>query len=174
MAYKHLPHFDLLGCYQFITFRTFDSTDSFLAKLVLWDMSNSKRQMAMDDYLDHSTQGNYLNSDVLLKLHAFLMKQDTLLYDLAAFSIMPNHVHLLIRPYLALSLVMQKIKGGSAREINRVLGKTGVFWAKSYYDRAIRDERHFSLVYEYIKHNPDKLMVKSDVVFRFYGVYESA
>ncbi len=84
---------------------------------------------------------------------------------------MPNHVHMLIKPNVDLPFAMQSIKGNSARLVNQILCKKGQFWAADYFDRLIRDERHFRLVYEYIKNNPLKLNEAKDAPKRFYGVY---
>lgn len=155
--HRHLPHIDLVGHYQFITFRTFDSVDDFVKKLSTGAQSNAKKQLAVDAYLDQSPKGAYLTGEVLDFLSAFLKSKDGVLYELVAFAMMSNHVHLLIKPMAGLSQVMQAIKGVSARTINTMLGKTGKFWADDYYDKLIRDERHFAVVYEYIKNNPLKI-----------------
>ncbi len=156
--FRHLPHIDLVGYYQFVTFRTFDSVDEFMRK---WDfspaISNKEKQLKIDDYLDTSTNGAYLQGEVLEWLFAFLLSQDKKLYELVAFAIMNNHVHILFKPLESLGKVMQKIKGASAKKTNELLGKSGRFWADDYYDKAIRDERHFLAVYEYIKNNPLKI-----------------
>jgi len=65
---------------------------------------------------------------------------------------------------------MQRIKGGSAKMINELLGRRGPFWARDYYDKAIRDERHFDVVYQYIKNNPLKLGAAEAALPRFYGI----
>ncbi|MEA2072335.1 MAG: transposase, partial [Campylobacterota bacterium] len=152
---KHLnlPHIDIDGYYQFITFRTFDSIDSYLKKLYDTKKSNRQKQQDIDNYLDSSNSGAYLNDEVLEYLYDFLKTQDGKLYDLVAFCIMPNHIHLLLKPFDKLPKVMQKIKGSTAHHINKILNKSGKFWASNYYDKAIRDERHFIVVYEYIKNN---------------------
>ena len=93
-------------------------------------------------------------------------------YKLIAFAIMPNHIHLLLKPFDKLAYVIKKIKGGSAKEINEMMGRNGTFWAKDYYDKAIRDQKHFEIVYEYIKNNPLKLAKQPPSLPRFYGVYE--
>ena len=172
MKYTHLPHLDLVGHYQFITFRTFDSMDGYLKKLSLQNKSNDRKQLDIDRYLDTSCRGAYLQGDVLTTLYDFLKKQDGLWYELIAFSIMPNHVHLLIRPLESLASLMQNIKGSSSRMINGIMGKSGRFWARDYYDKAIRDEKHFSVVYTYIKNNPLKLRDCNITGSRFYGIYE--
>ncbi|MCK4708978.1 MAG: transposase, partial [Gammaproteobacteria bacterium] len=153
MKHEHLPHIDIEGFYQFVTFRTHDSTDSYLKKLSLQNKANSEIQLDIDQYLDSSQKGAYLTGEALAYLRDFLISKDGILFELVAFSIMPNHVHLLFKPNEKLVVVMQKIKGASSRVINQMLSQKGKFWATDYYDKAIRDERHFSVVYKYIKHN---------------------
>ncbi len=170
--YQHLPHIDVEGYYQFITFRTQDSTDGFLRRLATQDMPNNKKQLAADEHIDTSQRGAYLNGQVLTALNTFLKEKEGELYQLIAFSIMPNHVHLLIKPHEKLPVVMQRIKGGSAKMINELLGRRGPFWARDYYDKAIRDERHFDVVYQYIKNNPLKLGAAEAALPRFYSIPE--
>ena len=156
--YSRLPHIDLLGYYQFVTFRTYESHDEFMHKLCLSPaLSNKEKQLKIDEYLDASSNGAYLQDEVLEWLFEFLLRQDKKLYELVAFAIMNNHVHILFKPLQSLSKVMQRIKGVSAKRINELLSKSGKFWADDYYDKAIRDERHFWVVYEYIKNNPLKI-----------------
>ena len=66
---------------------------------------------------------------------------------------------------------MQMVKGISARKINQEMQRTGKLWANDYYDRLIRNEKHFDVVYRYLKRNPLVLKEKS-IVPRFYGIYE--
>ena len=172
MAYCHLPHRDLTGCYQFISFRTFDSTDVFLQKLSAQEVDNNKKQLQADLHLDNSQQGAYLHGEVLLYLSEFIKNKDQELYHLIAFCIMPNHVHLLIKPLIKLSTLMNNLKGSSSKAINEIMHRQGTFWAKSYYDKGIRDQKHFDVVYNYIKNNPAKLVETNLATSRFYGVYE--
>ena len=153
----HLPHIDVQGVYQFITFRTAASTDPYLLQLYGQTQNNAEKQMAIDAHLDLSEKGAYFYTDTLRFMFDFLIEQQLDLYTLVCFAIMPNHIHLLIQPKERLATVMQKIKGKSAREINKRLNRSGKFWAKDYYDKGIRDERHFRVVYEYIRNNPLKL-----------------
>lgn len=172
--YRHLPHIDVEGYYQFITFRTQDSTDDFLRRLATQSMPNDKKQLAADEHIDTSQRGAHLKGQVLTALSSFLKKKEGELYELIAFSIMPNHVHLLIKPHEKLPVMMQRIKGGSAKMINELLGRRGPFWARDYYDKAIRDERHFDVVYQYIKNNPLKLGAAEAALPRFYGILVAA
>ena len=41
--------------------------------------------------------------------------------------------------------------------INEMMGRNGLFWANGYYDKAIRDEKHFGVVYQYIKKQSFKI-----------------
>ena len=157
MKYTHLPHVNIDGYYQFITFRTFDSVDEYVKKISSTNQPNQTKQQQIDDYLDSSTNGAYLNGKILEFLYEFLKSKDGVLCELVAFAIMNNHVHLLIKPLESLSKIVQSIKGGSAKIINEMIGKSGKFWADDYYDKVVRDEKHFVVVYEYIKNNPLKI-----------------
>ena len=172
MEYNHLPHIHLENHYQFVTFRTRDSVDGYLKKLLSGAGSNSKKQLEIDEYLDQSPLGAYLNTKILLELFDYFQSREGQLYILAAFCIMPNHVHLLIKPLAALPVVMRMIKGSTARSINQILKQHGPFWAPDYFDRLIRNEQHFRVIYEYIKNNPLKLEEDKDAPNRFYGMYE--
>ena len=46
-------------------------------------------------------------------------------YDLHAFVVMPNHVHLLLTPCVDPSRFLQSLKGFTAREANKLLRRTG-------------------------------------------------
>jgi REP element-mobilizing transposase RayT len=175
MKHRHLPHLDIKGYYQFITFRTHDSVDGFLKKLAQQNQPNNHKQLAIDNYLDGSAKGAYLHDVALSSLYRFLQEKDTVLYELIAFAIMPNHVHLLLKPLENLATMMQKIKGGSAKVLNQILNKQGRFWAQDYYDRLIRDERHFYQVYNYIRNNPIELPQIDGAEApspRFYGIWK--
>lgn len=77
-------------------------------------------------------------------------------YWLHAWCIMPNHVHALVTPSpaITLSALLHTWKSFSAKQANRVLGRSGQFWMQEYFDRSMRDERHFVSVVEYIHNNP--------------------
>jgi REP element-mobilizing transposase RayT len=68
---------------------------------------------------------------------------------------MPNHVHLLLQPKASLSRITNGLKGASAREANRVLGRTGQpFWQDESFDRWVRGAGEFARIREYILQNP--------------------
>ena len=168
---RNLPHIDLVDRYQFVTFRTHDSIDEYLKRIANKDISTSLKQYEADQYLDTSKKGAYLNGEVLAYLYRFLLSKDRLLYELVAFSIMPNHLHLLFKQKEKIAKTVLLIKGASSFEINKILGRKGAFWEKGYFDKGIRDEAHFGIVYDYIANNAVKAGL-NDSKERFYGIYK--
>jgi REP element-mobilizing transposase RayT len=82
-------------------------------------------------------------------------KTDMHLYELVAFCIMANYVHLLIEPRTGLSQITRALKGFTAREANRILNRTGQrFWQDESYDRWIRVKDALNRVIRYIEQNP--------------------
>ena len=79
-------------------------------------------------------------------------------YRLHAWTIMPNHGHVLATPLgeHSLSAILQAWKSFTARKANEILVRKGSFWAPEYFDRAIRDEAHYSNALTYIAMNPVK------------------
>ena len=77
------------------------------------------------------------------------------LYELHAWVVMPNHIHLLILPRVPLPRITHWIKGKTSRDANVILGRTGQpFWQDESYDHWVRDERQFHRVVAYIEENP--------------------
>lgn len=167
---RHLPHIDMVGYYQFVTFRTHDSIDDFLKRISKEDISNSLKQYKVDKYLDTSHKGAYLNGEVVQWFKSFLLSKDGILYNLVAFSIMPNHLHLLFKQKENIATTIKIVKGASAFEINKILNRKGTLWGKGYFDKGIRDQEHFDVVYNYIAHNAEKANL-SDAKERFHGIY---
>ena len=171
ILHTNLPHIDVPEHYQFVTFRTKDSIDDYLKKMFFTDLDNRVKQYKIDQHLDQSTKGSCLNDKVIDEIKTYFRSYDKELFDIVAFCIMPNHVHILFKQKKPLSEVMRVIKGGSAHIANNTLERKGKFWAGKYYDTVIRDENHFNAVYTYIKNNPQKANLK-DSKRRFFGIYE--
>ncbi len=77
------------------------------------------------------------------------------LYELQAWVVMPNHVHMLMLPHVAWPRITHWIKGRTAREANLLLGRTGErFWQDESYDHWMRNEREFQRIVKYIEWNP--------------------
>jgi REP element-mobilizing transposase RayT len=76
-------------------------------------------------------------------------------YELHAFVIMPNHVHILLEPHRPLAKITNAIKGVAARDANATLGRIGKhFWQDESFDHWIRNSTEFERVRRYIEWNP--------------------
>ena len=75
-----------------------------------------------------------------------------------SFIVMPNHVHALFvqNPVWPLEKLIRSWKGFTARQINKLLGRSGKFWQRDYFDRLVRDEQHFANCVRYVRRNPEK------------------
>ena len=80
-----------------------------------------------------------------------------------AWVVMPNHVHVLFtlhEPW-TLESIVHSWKRHSAREINRLSGRTGALWQRDYFDRLIRDPQHLANCVRYVRRNPEKAGLNS-------------
>jgi putative transposase len=78
-------------------------------------------------------------------------------YLLHSYSVMPNHVHLLVTPRLAVREITRGIKGATAHGANDILGRHGQpFWQDESFDHWVRDEGQFWRLKRYIERNPVK------------------
>ncbi len=76
-------------------------------------------------------------------------------YHLHAFVVMANHVHLLITPLCSVARLTKGLKGASARECNKILGRTGDrFWQDESFDHWVRTTGEFHRIRAYIEQNP--------------------
>ena len=84
-------------------------------------------------------------------------------YHLDAWVVMPNHVHVLVAPAedLPLGEILKSWKGGSAREINALLGRQGTLWQKEPFDHVVRSGAQLEYFRSYIAENPAKAGLRS-------------
>lgn len=78
-------------------------------------------------------------------------------FDLHAWTVMPNHVHAVLRPKpdWTLSRILKGWKGFTGREVNRLLNRTGAtFWQAESYDHLVRDDNDLHRCCEYTTMNP--------------------
>jgi len=69
-------------------------------------------------------------------------------YDLHAYVVMSNHVHLLITPHEPLSKITHSLKRFTARKANELLGLTGQpFWQDESYDHLVRNAEGFGTLH---------------------------
>ena len=79
-------------------------------------------------------------------------------FELHAFVVMPEHVHLLLTPAPAVTLErsIQFIKGGYSHALGLELGRKGEVWQRGFTDHRVRDIEDFENHRTYIHENPVK------------------
>ncbi len=175
-----LPHFHRIGATFFITthlhgslpFDVLKKLKKKRDKLIETTKQKGEADLEREIYMIHRAYfhefdqllDNCLNSPTYLinpsiaqVVEASIRKYDQVYYNLVSFTIMPNHIHLVldfsfqiknnipfdITKYINVSKVMNLIKGASRFEANKILGNTGnSFWDNGYYDRYIRNQHH--------------------------------
>jgi REP element-mobilizing transposase RayT len=162
----YLPHFDVAGMTQTMTFRLFDS----LPQVVLeeWRVElahlpeqegDRERRKRIDAYLDQGYGSCCLREDRLAKIvQDALWHFDGVRYALHAWVVMPNHVHTLFTPLAGweLSQIAHTWKSFTANQCNQALQRHGEFWQAEPFDRYIRDEKHYANAVHYVENNPVK------------------
>lgn len=58
--------------------------------------------------------------------------------------------------YYSLASIMHSLKGYTAYQANRMLGREGEFWAHESYDHWIRDYAEWQRIIAYVLNNPVK------------------
>ncbi|MBD9654645.1 transposase [Pseudomonas sp. PDM12] len=72
-----------------------------------------------------------------------------------AWVVMPDHLHWLVSLQQgSLSELMHRVKGRSALQVNRRLGRRGKLWQEGFHDRALRREEDILPTARYIVANP--------------------
>ena len=162
----YLPHWEAGEVPQSITFRLADGLPSVvlerwrgeLAALPDEDAARERR-IRIEAALDRG-HGEALLSDARVAevVERALLHFDGQRYLLHAWSIMPNHVHVVATPFGQWSLanIAHTWKSFTATRANALLNRKGVFWAREYFDRAIRDGAHYANAVEYVVMNPAK------------------
>ena len=154
---RRLPHWDPGDAALFITWRLHGSLP---APPKEWEVLPAGHHfVAVDRALDRISSGPHWLKEsavaeaVVRTLH--YGAERLRLYDLHAWVLMSNHVHILIQPNAPLARITKSIKNYSARESNAVLGRTGQpFWDAESFDRWVRDRKEFDNILEYIEANP--------------------
>ncbi|MBF8276405.1 MAG: hypothetical protein HW390_1478 [Candidatus Brocadiaceae bacterium] len=85
--------------------------------------------------------------------------RDKKVYDLLAYCIMPNHVHVVFtveRSATSLYKALQSLKAYTAGKANKILLNNGAFWQHESYDHVVRDGKELERIIDYVLHNPVK------------------
>ena len=79
-------------------------------------------------------------------------------YELSAWVVMPNHVHVVVWPMPGhtLSDILHSWKSFTSKAANKLLCRTGEFWQKKSFDHWIRDDAERARLAAYVENNPGK------------------
>jgi len=185
-----LPHWQQKGGTYFITFRLADSIPAHLREQwederEIWlrfhpepwtpeteEEYHKRFSAAIERWLDAGYGSCILRQSEYATIvdHA-LRHFDGKRFALISSVVMPNHVHALLvqNPEHPLEDLLRSWKTFSSRTVNRLRGRSGTLWQRSYFDRLVRDEKHFRNCVRYIRRNPGRARLRAGE----YILYES-
>ncbi len=172
-----LPHWEEKGGIYFVTFRLYDSLPQDVVRQIHAErreflcahrenrepsLAERKRIAKLfarrtEMYLDRGVGSCFLaRPGVAAKIAEAIRYFAGHRYRLFAWCVMPNHVHVLFQPFPEHSLaeIVHSWKSFTATEANRILGRSGRFWQREYFDRLVRREGEFTRVIRYVAENP--------------------
>jgi REP element-mobilizing transposase RayT len=157
----YLPHRDEPGLVQFVTFRLADAFPVELRsewETLLKIEDDRKRRIELESYLDKGRGECHLRRPGIARLFEDSLRfRHGEQYDLRAWVVMPNHVHLLFAVQdVPMWRLVDAWKGYTAKEANRILGWKGQFWQEGYWDTYMRHAEHEARTRRYIESNPVK------------------
>lgn len=155
----YLPHYDKPGLAQAVTFRLADSLPQ--EKRREWEhllqiAEDGERLRQIEAYLDRGAGSCVLREPACAEVvQNALLHFDGERYQLIAWCVMPNHVHVLFQSFNGhpIGRVIHSWKTFTAREINKLLGQSGPLWQDDYFDTFMRDDEHQAAVAVYIERN---------------------
>jgi REP element-mobilizing transposase RayT len=187
---NRLPHWQQTGAVYFVTFRLIDSIprnlrDEWNQQRETWlrfhprpwsadiEQEYHKRfSGAAERWLDAGYGECLLRQPGCAQMVDEAIRYfDGVRLDLISSVVMPNHIHALFiqnHEYLLEKLILSW-KTFTARNINKLFGRTGSLWQRDYFDRLVRDETHFANCVRYIRRNPGLARLKEGE----YILYES-
>lgn len=175
---RRLPHWDVVGQPLFVTFRLHGSLPRGRVFPPTGLVAAGAAFVAVDRLLDAGIKGPlYLRRPEIAEMVvAALDHGDRQFhrYQLHAFAVMPNHVHLLVTPNVAATKWLGPLKGFTAYQANLLLGTHGPFWQEESYDHLVRSGTEFDRIRAYTEQNPVKAgLVATPDTFPWSSAYTS-
>jgi REP element-mobilizing transposase RayT len=171
----YLPHFESSEVTQHVTFHLADSLPQTVLlrleaelKTLPSETRDIERRKRLDAWIDAGHGSCALRKPGIADMmQGSLLTFDSQRYRLLAWVVMPNHVHVLFQPIQGWTVakIVAAWKKFTARKIcadrradRRESGEEpgAPVWHREYWDRYIRDRRHFVDAVEYIHLNPVK------------------
>ena len=158
----YLPHHDVPGVTQLVTFRLSDAMPA--SRRSEWEVllrieEDRERRTKLEEYLDRGLGECWLRQPRIADLaEGALRFFDGQRYRLGAWAVMPNHIHVLLEVWQTpLALLLKSWKGFTARKANKLLGREGAFWEREYWDTRVRHEQQLRKAVRYVEANPVKV-----------------
>jgi REP element-mobilizing transposase RayT len=97
---------------------------------------------------------------------------DGLRYDLLAWVVMNDHVHVVVSPRedQPVESLVHSWKSFTAHAMQRRWGRRGAVWQREYFDRIVRDEDELREKLEYVLGNPAKRWPDQDEPYEWVGL----
>jgi len=167
----YLPHFESSRLTQHVTFHLADSLPENALRLLNAELRHlspekqvTERRQRVDAWIDAGIGSCVLSKpDIAEMVQGSLFIFDSQRYRLFAWVVMPNHVHVLFEPAAEwkVATIVASWKKFTARKIcdyyrNSDALSEGAVWHREYWDRYIRDRKHFGETVKYIHMNPVK------------------
>lgn len=153
---RRLPHFQPDDAHIFVTWRLYGSLPAALPDAIY--ATPGHEFVAQDRALDWANGARWLGDSRVANVvsEAILAcANEKAFYELKAWAVMPNHVHILVLPKAPLPQITHWIKGKTAREANLLLGRGGEeFWQDESYDHWARNAAGRDRIANYIEENP--------------------
>jgi len=157
-ARGYLPHFDGGEMVQMITYRLADSLPRDVVKNELRNARTPEQRQRYEALLDAGHGNCMLQWPEAASLVVDAWRHfDGVRYRLHAWVVMPNHVHVVatIVDGYPLERIVHNWKSFTGHALRKAFGCRAV-WQADYWDRFIRDERHFAAALAYVEGNPMK------------------
>ena len=169
----YLPNWERSNSIYFVTFRLADSLPLHVARALEQERSRLQHAISGGSSVERSQAreafsieferaldagyGEALLADPrIAKLIAETLTHfDGDRYRLIAWCVMPNHVHVVVRTD-ELSKVVHSWKSFTAHKANEILGRSGGFWYREYFDRLVRTDEELERIVAYVMGNPEK------------------
>ncbi len=153
----YLLHVDGPNAIQFITIRLADSLPDEVVRRIRALRSTRDRRRSIEASLDQSFGSCVLSDPRCASIVAEALRhRDGREFEVLAWVVMPNHVHLLVRLLGKgpLAGIMRRLKSWTARDVNRASGRSGALWQRDYFDRQATNEDEIESMSRYIELNP--------------------
>jgi REP element-mobilizing transposase RayT len=170
---RNLPHWRQPGVIYFVTFRLADSLPAEKRHELELSLTNADQKNQpcfmphLEEWLDSGYGECLLRNPAQAKIVADCLRHfDGQRYELLAWVVMPNHVHVLVRSLEGhdIDKVLHTWKSFTAHEINKSLGRSGPLWQRESYDHIVRDPTALWSIAHYIVNNPAKAGYKTRFV----------